>query len=341
MSESTETILERLSLQLPSRYTARTGTYTHDILKAHASEFENVHAEIDELEKQSHPSTATGKYLERCVSDVGLVRKSATAASGIVTIYGDTGSTVKAGDKVAAGNVIFNITDNASIGTDGSVTVSVVCDAPGISGNVGCGYINRFPVTLPGIKTVNNAHATTGGSDTETDEELRARWFEFVSHPVTSGNKWQYIAWAKSVDGVGDAKCIPLWNGNGTVKVIIIDSEKQLAPPGLIAKVKEYIDAKEIIGADTTVVSAVEKYIDVSCHLDCDDSSVDDIKENISDYLRNISFSAGYVSPAKIGQVIMNTDGVDDYSSLKINGGTVNIPITEEEIAVLGVVNFD
>ena len=56
--------------------------------------------------------------------------------------------------------------------------------------------------------------------------ELRKRFTEYVSHPITSGNKWQYISWAKSVDGVGDAKCLPLWNGAGTVKVIIVDSGK-------------------------------------------------------------------------------------------------------------------
>ena len=39
---------------------------------------------------------------------------------------------------------------------------------------------------------------------------------------------------------------------------------------------------------------------------------------------------------AKIGQTILNTDGVDDYSNLKINSKTENIAISETEIAVLG-----
>ena len=38
----------------------------------------------------------------------------------------------------------------------------------------------------------------------------------------------------------------------------------------------------------------------------------------------------------KIGQTILNTDGVDDYSNLKINSKTENIAISETEIAVLG-----
>ena len=38
----------------------------------------------------------------------------------------------------------------------------------------------------------------------------------------------------------------------------------------------------------------------------------------------------------KIGQTILNTDGVDDYSNLKVNSKTENIAISETEIAVLG-----
>lgn len=81
---------------------------------------------------------------------------------------------------------------------------------------------------------VTNEHATTGGSNDETDTQLRERYNEYISRPVTSGNKYQYISWAKSVPGVGDAKCIPLWNGPGTVKVIIVDTENQIAPAELV-----------------------------------------------------------------------------------------------------------
>lgn len=340
MPETSEKILERLGNELPDRYVIKPGSYTYDIEKAHAIEFENAYDRMDRLERQSHASTATGKYLEKCVSDFGLKRKSAVASSGYVTITGEAGATVKTGDKVAAGNVIFNITDTVIIDIGGSCTVPVVCDAAGVQGNVKMGYINRFPVTLPGLKSVTNNHATTGGSDEETDSELRARYYEFISHPITSGNKWQYIMWAKSVDGVGDAKCQPLWNGNGTVKVIVVDGKKQLAPPELIDKVKKYIEEQQPIGAALTVVTATERSVDVSCKLDCEPASVEVVKANIEEYLRDISFAKGYISYAKIGQIIMDTVGVADYTDLQVSGGTANIPIADTEITVLGVVSF-
>ena len=146
----------------------------------------------------------------------------------------------------------------------------------------------------------------------------------------------RYISWAKSVDGVGDAKCLPLWNGAGTVKVIIVDSEKQLAGSELINKVQSYIDEQCPIGADVTVTTATAVSINITFSADVDGSTLENIKANIRSYLRDVSFANGYVSYAKIGQTILNTDGVDDYSNLKINSKTENIAISETEIAVLG-----
>ena len=336
MAETIDTILERMLLQIPSRYDTSSGTYTYDIEKSTAMEFENVYDIISSLDSYFYASTATGKYLDMRVGEFGLERKEASYATGCVTVSGNVGAKVSVGEKVAAGNVIFNITENAIIPNGGSVTVQVVCDSAGVKGNVEKGKINRFPVTIQGLISVTNEISTTGGSDKESDVELRKRFTEYVSHPITSGNKWQYISWAKSVDGVGDAKCLPLWNGAGTVKVIIVDSEKQLAGSELINKVQSYIDEQCPIGADVTVTTATAVSINVTFSADVDESTIESIKSNIRSYLRDVSFANGYVSYAKIGQTILNTDGVDDYSNLKINSKTENIAISETEIAVLG-----
>ena len=68
---------------------------------------------------------------------------------------------------------------------------------------------------------------------------------------------------------------------------------------------------------DRTTATAVS--INVTFSADVDESTIESIKSNIRSYLRDVSFANGYVSYAKIGQTILNTDGVDDYSNLKIN----------------------
>lgn len=341
MADTSETVLERLKNDLPSRYDVSTGSYTYDIEKVHAEEFHNAYDLVENKERQFSVATATGIYLDRLVADFGVMRKDAVNAEGYVTIRGDTGAAVHVGDKVAAGNVIFSIQTYATINDAGGVTVPVVCDMPGAAGNVAAGAINRFPVTLPNILSVTNAEPTSGGADEETDSALRERFSEYVSRPITSGNKWQYIAWAKEISGVGDAKCQPLWNGNGTVKVIVVDTDMQPASETLLSRVREHIEQQHPIGAEVTVAAATVLQINVACHVISDSDATESIKNNINNYLKSVSFKAGYVSYAKIGEAILHSDGVIDYEDLRVNGGNENIPVSETESAVLGGVEID
>ena len=64
------------------------------------------------------------------------------------------------------------------------------------------------------------------------------------------------------------------------------------------------------------------------------------IKDNIAEYFGTLSFKTSEVSINRIGKAILDTaDDIDyDADSLKINDGTENIPLTIEQIAVLGEV---
>lgn len=341
MADTSKIIMERLKNDLPARYDMSVGSYTYDIEKVHAEEFHNAYDLVENKERQFSVATATGTYLDKLVADFGITRKGAISAEGSVTIRGNIGATVHVGDKVAAGNVIFSIQAERTISGAEGVTVPVVCDMPGAAGNVAAGAINRFPVTLPNILSVTNAEPTSGGADEEIDRELRERFSEYVSRPITSGNKWQYIAWAKEVSGVGDAKCQPLWNGNGTVKVIVVDTDMQPASETILRRVRDHIEQQHPIGADVTVTAATALQINISCHVLSDSDATESIKNNINEYLKSVSFKACYVSYAKIGEAILHSDGVIDYEDLRVNGGYDNIPVSETESAVLGGVEID
>lgn len=154
----------------------------------------------------------------------------------------------------------------------GNVEVGATCVFAGNVGNVKIGEINRFPVTLPGLAAVENTEAFEDGYPPESDVDLLERYIEKVSHPTASGNIYHYIEWAKEVSGVGDVRVIPLWNGNGTVKVVIVDSDNQPAGDDLIRKVKEHIEEQRPIDADVTVVNATALKINISVKLITDGS---------------------------------------------------------------------
>jgi uncharacterized phage protein gp47/JayE len=276
--------------------------------------------------------------LDDKVAEQGLTRKPATFSIGEATITGDEGAPIPLGTKVASDNAIFSTTAEGVI-ENGAAVVPIQADAAGAGGNVPSGAINRFPVTIAGLVGVSNSAPTAGGYDIESDIELRERYFEKVSMPATSGNISHYKMWAKEVAGVGEAKIIPTWNGGGTVKVIIVDAENGVASEDLVGRVYAHIESVRPVGATVTVVSAEPKPIDISVKLQLIDTPADaqdEIIAAVSSYLKKIAFANKAVSIAHIGSYILSCPSVADYDDLLINAQTENIPINNDEVAVIG-----
>lgn len=340
-----EQILSRLLSNISSEFDKSVGSFFYDAQKPMAIELESIYAKLEEILLNGFAATAKGEYLDKKVAEQGLTRKAATNATGTVTVSGNVGFVISSGNKVASDTLVFTVTQTKYIDSSGTATVNVVCDTPGKQGNIPIGAINRFPVTISGLTSVTNPTATIGGFDEESDDELRERYFEKVSLPATSGSKYHYVMWAKEVEGVGDAKCIPLWNGAGTVKVIIINAEKQVADATLINKVSTHIENERPIGAAVTVESARPLTVDVTVSLvltsgSTVDSALEKIRTNITKYLQKNAFSGTYISYAQIGGCILAVDEILDYSNLKVNDDTSNITIPENAVPVLGVVEL-
>lgn len=345
MSETNETILERLMGDVPDRYEKKVGSFFYDTQKPVALEGELLYNRIDEMLNRAFVSTAEGEDLDKKVAEIGVERKEAARSKGTVTITGEVGAVVPFKSRVASDDIIFTVIEEKTIPIGGNVNILVECDTPGDIGNVPAEAIKRFPTTIAGLSTVTNSEKFTGGYDAETDEELRNRYYEIVSMPPTSGNKYDYVAWAKGVSGVGDAKCIPLWNGNGTVKVIIINSLRQTADEGLIQDVVDRIESRRPVGATVTVESATPLVITVTASVTIQSGYVlanisAEVEKAIDAYLKKISFEQEHVSYAHIGGAILQIDGVIDYENLKINAGTANVNVGTDEVPVLGVVTL-
>lgn len=345
MSSSYSEILDDMLSDIDDKYDKSKGSFIYDILKAAAIKFEQFDASIDTMVDRRFGTTATGKYLEYIALDRGVTPKTSTKSSGIVTVTGSVGASIVKGQQVGTDTLTFVFTEDNTIPSAGTIDVEVECETYGSVGNVPVGAIKYFPVTLAGLTSVTNSEAFTNGYDGEEEEELRTRYFEKVQEPITSGNANEYKAWAKEVTGVGDAKVFPLWNGNGTVKIVIIDENKTGADEELINEVAEYIESQRPIGATVTVKSAVQKDItitvDVSISSDVILNNVQaEFSELVTDYLKTNAFNSNYISIAKIGNLLLSTTGVLDYTNLKINSGAGNINLGDEEVAVLGKVTI-
>ena len=342
MVDTKEILINNMLDKIDNSYDKSEGTFFYDAIMPVAIELEKLGIKADSILTKCFVDTATGKDLDRLVAEVGITRKKATKSFGYVTIGGINGSKIIAGEKVASDSINFIFLENKKI-ENKEVDVLVECEVYGTTGNVPIGAIKYFPKTLQGLQTVTNKQAFSNGYDMETDEALRERYYIKVRTPATSGNIYHYRQWCLETVGVGDCRMLPLWNGNGTVKCIIINSNKKPADENLINDVKEHIEENRPIGATVTVISATEKTININVNLAVEEGySIDTIKKtiekSITDYLKEIAFNKTYVSLAKIGSYILDTDGVIDYTELKLNGTVNNVQIENEEVAVLGQV---
>lgn len=344
---NSDKILERLLNNVPSKYRKDTGSFVNDVEMPIAVEFENAYSYADAELAKKFISTASGSDLDTAMKDYGFTRKQPTYAYGYVVLTGGIGAKVNYGDKVAAGGLIYIIQESMEFTSD-TVTVRVRSEYAGADYNIQAGEIDCFPVTLADITSVTNPEAFSGGSDEETDNDFRERFWAAMANPRTSGNKYHYEQWAMEIDGVGTAKSYPRWNGVNTIKVVITAADNLPAGDELISRVRENIENNRPPGADVTIVSAATVPITVSGKVICGASYslkaiTSDIADRLIDYLSEVSRGSGtrVVRYAKVFSIVMSIAGVEDFLGCAVNGDESNISLDDEEIAVLGGVEVE
>ncbi len=344
-------ILQNMLNGVTDRFDKREGSFIYDALAPVAEQLSSIEDEIGSVKDKFRTTNLTGQELTQRVKDItGIDRKAATKATGAVTLIG-TGS-ISIGDLFETSDgTQFIATEYKNIVSTGTVIMEAV--VAGAGGNVPAETISLFPITIPGFTAVINPNPTTGGFDEESDVDLIQRYYERLQTPATSGNKAQYKIWAKEVQGVGDAKVFPLWDGANTVKVVIIDSNREPAEAELVEEIQNYIDpgieglgeGVAPLGAYCTVVSAIGKVVDIEVEIIVEPGyTVEEvqplIEAGLTNFLRSIAIKADIVSYALIGANIINTQGVMDYNSLLVNGASSNILLDAEETPVLGTVTI-
>lgn len=310
---------------------------------------------LDEVTKKIFAKAALesgySSYLELRVGEMGSERKKSTYALIPVTVKGSPKATFKKDSIVGTIDNRLYVTQSDLILDDtGNGNVYVKAENPGSKYNVNAGEINYLPIKYNGIASITNEKAYWDAYDEETDEELYKRYSLKVQTPATSGNKYHYTNWALEVNGCGSAKVYSLWdknnglNGNGSVKVVISNSNKRAASSDLIQAVWNHIEEERPIGPTVTVISDEELSLNISAKIAYDsavytlDTIESNIKKVISDYLTKLVDGIKEISIMKIGAVILSAEGVEDCSNLLINGLTTNITIGNDQIAVLGEV---
>lgn len=328
-----ENILQGMLNRVTDDIDKREGSVIYDALAPAAYFLADQYFQLGNFIDLVLPDTALGEYLDRTVSAYGITRKSATAAVRKMI----TSGAVEIGTRWGINSLVYMVNKSLT-----ETEYAVICETNGTIGNQYSGEMQALSA-VSGI-TATLGDIITAGTDEENDDAMRARFYEKVRLPATSGNAYHYQQWALEVPGVGAAKVIPLGDGPGTVTILVVDSNKAVSPT-LPEKVAEYIETVRPIGATVSVFSPDTLEINIVANVQLDGSeSLEEVKQvfktELTDFLKNLTFSGKRVSYAKIGNVLLDVPGVSDFDTFTINGAIGNIAVGDRQVPVVGTISL-
>jgi len=339
-NETESTILQRMMGHVSDDLDKREGAVIYDALEPVALEHQELYMDMDASLDARFLMTAPREYLVKMASEDGVTPHAATAAVYSAT-FTPSGLELAMGERFNCDDLNLYVSGKVSDGV-----YKLTCETSGEIGNACTGSL--IPINyIPGLESATLGSLLVKGVDEEETEAFRKRYHTFRSNPAASGNNADYVNWASSVDGVGAVRVLGAEeSGAGKVTVIITNEKRRAADDALCQKVWNYIETVRPIGATVTVESAEEIAVDVTANITLLkgyslDQCTSAMTEQLTEELAKNAFDVTYVSYAKIGNTLININGIYDYDTLKVNKGTSNITLTDRQVAVPGNVQLE
>ena len=323
----------------------REGSYTNTLVSVAAYQLYRLYQEFPSLLYMAFPDDTSGEYIDKNAEQIGMFRNPGVKAVVEVTFTGTDGTFIPAKTALYApeSGLQYLTTKDATIAS-GTVTVPAEAAEVGADYNLNKGEISSMYINVAGVISIENKAAATGGADPESDVDFYARYHARRTLPITSGNKNHYITWATEVPGVSYASCIPLWAGNGTVKVVIAGADRGPVDEDIRSACAQHIEDNRPIGATVTVVSVTKRQIALSAKITLvKEYTTENVKSQLSarvnELLANQPFGESITIPySRFLACLLQCPGVADYSTFTVDGGTAAITIKEHDAATVGTV---
>ena len=212
---------------------------------------------------------------------------------------------------------------------------------------------------IEGLESMTITEISVYGSEEEDTESLRERYMDSFEANEFGGNRNEYKNKTLKIPGVGAVKVVPVWNGAGTVKLVLQNQDFDAASPELIRAVQEFFDPNmdgmgdgaAPIGHVVTADTAEEIQVDINTSVTCDAGydwemckpSVQKVLENYFLTLRKgwSSRDEIIVRISGINTEILSVPGIVDVKGTTLNGQGENVILDSFQIPVLGGVDSE
>ena len=308
-------------------------------------------------------STSTGSDVDSWVGDWGVARLAATVSSGSVTFLRFTpqaaaaiplGAQVQTADGSQIFQVVLDSTNafwvaaqNAYVLQIGiaSGTVPVQSVNSATASNVAANTINVLTTNIIGVDTVTNTLAFTGGTNAETDGQLRDRFIGFIG----SLSKGTIAAVIYAVNSLQlGLKCTVLENvdpsGNAVnaFMTVTVDDGSGAPTNALLTTVGAAINNVRACGIQMAVMAPNITLINVSVTIQTltgydKPTIIGIVNAALLSFLTTLSVGQG-LSFYRLSQIVYDaTPGISTISGIVLNGGTADITANPRVVLKLNI----
>ena len=340
-----EELLARALSKVPNDIDKREGSVIYNALAPACFELAQCYIQYEIVMNRTFADTSTEEDLTRRCNERGIYRKSATYALRKALFNAD----VPIGSRFRLEDTTYKVSKKIDTGQ-----YELQCEQSGAIGNVYTGVL--LPIGyIDGLETAVLEDILVPGEDEESDQSLRKRYFDSLESDAFGGNIADYIDKTNKLNGVGGTKVYPVWNGGGTVKLVIIDSDYNVPSPTLIDLVQTAIDpipnqgqgvGIAPIGHYVTVVGVSEIEINIISQITLQEGYTwEDVQPNfetkIDEYLKelradwdkanNIVVRISYIETRAL-----SVTGILDIQNTLLNGVAQNLVLGADDVPVLG-----
>ena len=272
-------LIRRALQKVPPGIDIREGSIIFDALAPACYELAEMYMQLRLYYQATFIQTAFDQYLDLIVAEQNLTRRQATPAVNLA-YFENTDAEPFQGDLIgtvfatigAENSIRYTVTDPHELGAG---HYRLTCVEPGTIGNNYQGEL--IPIShINALGSVTMISNLIPGQNREDDESLRARFFEAINNRAFGGNVVQYRQEVMGIDGVSAVQIYPVWNGGGTVKVVILVGNFTVAPNDFINDVQIMLDPNTEglglgiapIGHRVTVSTATERPVNVTVDVD-------------------------------------------------------------------------
>lgn len=334
--------------KVPNTIDKREGSIIYNALAPVAVELQNAYIEVDVILNESFADTQSREYLIKRAAERGIVPDVATKS----ILKGEFNIDVPIGSRFSLDDLNYKTIEKISTGV-----FKMECETSGSIGNDSIGTI--IPIDyINGLTTAELTEILIPGEDEEETEALRQRYFDSLESQAYGGNIADYKDKVSKLQGVGGVKVYPVWNGGGTVKLVIIDSTFGVPSGTLIDSVQTAADPVvnagqgqgfAPIGHVVTVAGVTSVAVNIATTITYQDGwtwvDIEPYVNAVIDaYFHELAQSWDdetnvIVRISQIETRLLNITGVVDIGNTLINTVASNLVLGPDEIPVRGTVN--